>query len=60
MPTLDASKYIVESAQSCGAGDNLTVGPILLGDSEAGKYFDSNGNGEKDCKCDSLTVVDAV
>jgi malate dehydrogenase (oxaloacetate-decarboxylating)(NADP+) len=43
MPTLDAAN-IAFNLLKVAAGDNLTIGPILLGAAQAGEYPDADGN----------------
>jgi hypothetical protein len=44
MPTLDSAN-ISFNLLKVAAGDNLTIGPILLGACQTGEYPDTNGNG---------------
>jgi malate dehydrogenase (oxaloacetate-decarboxylating)(NADP+) len=51
MPTLDAAN-ISFNLLKVAAGDNLTVGPILLGCCQAGEYPDANRNCAPYCQYD--------
>jgi phosphotransacetylase len=51
MPTLDAAN-ISFNLLKIASGDNLTIGPILLGRCSTGAHPDADGDGAADCQHD--------